>query len=144
MKFKPIRFQKPYRFIKSQEYPIPPNASDSVLVYSPVDYQGNRTVFTKAVYKDSIEANKAFNRLISEKESFSGSFKYGVLIFPRQNYVVYLNKECFSPPAFKTWKKYQQEFLNQILDKGESIKVVNAECGAMRFEIVNVKSPISK
>ncbi|WP_338792669.1 hypothetical protein [Bernardetia sp. MNP-M8] len=129
---------------KRQTYPIPPNALDSILVYSPVNYQGNRTVFTKAVYKDSIGSNKAFNYLISEKDSYSDTFKYGVLIFPRQNYIIYLNKECFSPPAFKTWWKYQQEFLNQILDKGESIKAINAECGAMKFEVLNVKSTISK
>ncbi|WP_291726299.1 hypothetical protein [Bernardetia sp.] len=120
---------------KIEKYPIHKEALDSVLIYSPDNYQGSRAVFTKAVYKDSTKANKAFNRLVDAISIFG--YKYGVLIFPRQNYIIYLNKNFQSP-------KYQQNFLNQILDPEESIEAVSAEVGMMKFELVTVKSSVSK
>ncbi len=83
-------------------------------------------------YSDEKTAKNIFNAIGKRNvESFWN--KAGTLIFQKDNLVIFLVKNCQSPPVSLKWKDYEQLFFKFVLEKNEEIEVLNSSCGDMEF-----------
>ncbi len=83
-------------------------------------------------YSDEKSARDAF-KLLKNPSSELGWAKSGVMIFQKENLIVFLLKSCQNPPVPLKWKQYEQLFLKFVLEKNEEIEVLNSSCGDMEF-----------
>ena len=108
-------------------------------------------------YQNVVSARAAFGHLksiattrIEELAGFAGlEFEQvqllekirlsGGMIVQKDKYMFYLMESCDDPPAETSWEDYENLFLDYLLDQGEELEVINANC-AMDILMIQSRS----
>jgi len=102
-------------------------------------------------YQDQRHAGEAFKKLIRDSELMTqdldsldhseqdrleflyGQSKPGGMILQKNQLIVSLVETCRNTPIGGTWTEYEDLLLSYILNDGEEITVLNADCGKLKY-----------